>query len=240
MQQPLLFGTNPFHRSATSSIKPLHRKEQILTSKIMAALLASTAILTATPALAHKNGAYAGIVLGGSYTDFDLEAHLLGGGQLDDQQYLAAFEYGANIGYHYNLPRDFFLEVEGEILFATGSEGGFFGVDLEASKEYSYAFYVKPGYQIDEKWGAFLVAGAQWISYEAKFAPGGFKESDKSGGFIWGLGVNYSFNESVSLSAEYNRVQPLDVTYVYDPATVSDSRFDPELDIVKVALKYHF
>ncbi len=209
-------------------------------SKILAALLATTAVFTASPAAAQKDGVYAGIVLGASYTDFDLEAHLVGGGQLDDQQYLAAFEYGANVGYHYNLPRNFFVDVEAEFLLASGSEGGFFGVDLEASKEYSYAFIVKPGYQINDKWGAFLVAGAQWISYEAEFAPGGFKESDSSGGFLFGLGANYALNERISLTAEYNRVQPLDVTYVYDPATVTDSRFDPELDIVKLAVKYHF
>jgi opacity protein-like surface antigen len=187
-----------------------------------------------------KNGFYAGIVAGYSYTDLDLEAGPIGGSPNQfDQAYMHAGEFGLVGGYHYVLPRNFFVEAEAEALVSFGDEQNLFNSGIEVEKDGAVGIYVKPGYQIDERWGTFLTLGAQWVEYSVKNPANGYDESDSAGGFLMGIGANYRLDKDVSITAEYNRVQPLDVKYEYVPG-VTGSRFDPELDIVKVALKYHF
>lgn len=205
--------------------------------------LAGLLVLVATPAAANKdkNGFYAGLVGGYSHTDLDLEAGPVGApaATLHDQKYLHAGEFGVVGGYHLNLPRNFFLEAEAEVLVSFGRETGLFNSDVKVEKDGAVGVYLKPGYQINEKWGTFLTLGAQWIEYTVTNAPADFKDSDSSAGFLHGFGFNYALDKDVTLTAEYNRVQPLDVKYEYVPGGTW-SRFDPELDIVKVALKYNF
>lgn len=210
-------------------------------------LLSKTALITvlaliSAPAVADtdKNGFYAGIVAGYSYTDLDLEAAPIGGTTNQfDQKYLHAGEFGLVGGYHHKLPRSFFVEAEVEALVSMGRETGLFNSDLKVEKDNAFGIYLKPGYQINDKWGAFVTLGAQWIEYTAINDSINYEESDRSAGFLHGIGVNYALDKDVTLTAEYNRVQPLDVTYEIVPGATT-SRFDPELDIVKLALKYNF
>lgn len=209
-----------------------------------ASLLTCTALalVIASPAAAEtgKNGFYAGIVAGYSHTDFDIEAGPVGAGPNQfAQEYMHAGDFGIVGGYHFDLPRNFFLEAEADAVVSSGEVDTILGSQLKIEKEGAYGLYLKPGYHLNDKWSTFLTLGAQWIEYTATNAPAGYEETDSSGGFLYGIGVDYKLDADVSVSAEYNRVQPLDVKYEYVPG-VTGSRFDPELDILKVALKYHF
>lgn len=213
-------------------------KFALLTATAIAALI-STSAAHAQDAQG-KNGFYAGIVAGYSYTDFDLEAGpVAAGANQFDQAYLHAGEFGLVGGYHHDLPHNFFIEAEAEALVSYGDEDGLLAENVQVEKNGALGLYIKPGYHINDRWGAFLTLGAQWIEYTVENPAANYEKSDSSTGFLMGIGANYRLDEDVSITAEYNRVQPLDVKYEYVPG-VTASRFDPELDIVKVALKYHF
>lgn len=178
-------------------------------------VFATVAALTAiVPFSAHaevREGFYAGIVAGYSHTDFDLEAGPVGSGPNQyGQSNLHSGDSGIMGGYRHHLPCNFFVAAEADIVASTGSESGLFGANVEVEKDSAFGVYVKSGYQINEKWDGFLTLGAQWIEYTVSNSSAGFQESDSSGGFLYGLGATYRLDEEVSLTAEYNRVQPLD------------------------------
>lgn len=203
-------------------------------------LLSSAIALPATAQAAAKNGWYAGIVTGYSHTDMDIEAGPVGAGPTQfEQANIHAGEFGFVGGYEHDLPNNFFVGGEVEGLVAFGDKNGLLAENVDIEKTTSFGLYVKPGYRIDARWSGFATLGMQWVGYELRNPAAGYKEDDTEIGFLIGAGVDYKLDEDVSLALEYNRVQPLDVKYQYVPGAV-DSRFDPELDIVKMALKYHF
>lgn len=211
-------------------------------SILTAILLSSAAIALPTAALAadaEKNGWYAGIVTGYSYTDLDIEAGPVGGAPNQyDQSNLSSGEFGFVGGYEHDFANNFFLGGEVEGLVGFGEKRDLLPAAVDISKTTSFGLYVKPGYRIDERWSGFLTLGFQWVGYELR-NPGVYEKNDTEVGYLYGFGVDYKLDQDVSLALEYNRVQPKDVKYEYVPGAV-DSRFDPELDIVKLALKYHF
>lgn len=206
---------------------------------IIIAMLIS-ALAQSAYAQTTKSGFYAGIVGGYSHTDLDLEGGPVGGTPTQfGQSYLHAGEIGLVAGYQHSLPRDFFIGVEMEAMLSMGEESGLFNSALEVEKDGTFTLALKPGYEFNDRWSAFLTLGMQRLEYTARYAPAGYEESDSSAGFLHGAGVNYQLDEDVSLTMEYNRVQPLDLEYEYIPG-VTGARFDPEIDMVKLALKYHF
>lgn len=208
--------------------------------KALLLTLLAVLLLTSTPAHAIDNGFYGGATVGVSRTDLDLEAAPPGStAAIFDQAEFDTLEYGALAGYHQNFARNFFLETELDFVFAEGDEDNLFGTPLATEKNHSYAINFKPGYQWNNDWGAFLVLGWQWVEYESSFAPSGFSGKDTGHGLNHGLGVNYTISDRVSLTGEYVRVQTTDVAFEHNPGALA-SRFDPELDTVKVALRYHF
>lgn len=197
-------------------------------------------LLLAANANAAENGFYGGVTAGYGYNDFDLEAAPPGSpAAIYDQSEFNSFEYGLLAGYHYNFSEKFFLETELDFALSNGDTANLFGSALQAEKKHTYGINFKPGYQFNDLWGGFVVLGWSWAEYEAEYAPSGFSEAETGHGVNYGFGVNYALNERVTLTGEYTRVQITDIEFNHDPGILT-SRFDPELDTLRLALKYHF
>lgn len=215
-------------------------RASLLSCTALAGLLASAS----APALAAdygKTGFYAGLVGGYSHSDFDISAGPVGAAPNQfASESMHAGEFGLVGGYRFDLPNNtFFIEAEVEALVSMGRETQLLGSQLKIEKDGSLGVYIKPGYHINDKWGAFLTLGAHWVEYTATNAPAGFERTDRAAGFLYGIGTNYRLDKDVSLTAEYNRVHLNDLRYEHDPG-VTYSRFETDIDMVKVALKYHF
>lgn len=193
------------------------------------ALLAATAFAEDT----DKNGFYAGVVLGYSHNDLDLNT-----GATTDNTSLHAGEFGVVGGYQLELPSNFFVAAEAEALVSFGKENGLLGSSVDVDKQNTFGLYAKPGYHLNDQWSAFVTLGVQWANYQLRNVASGYETDNDSAGFLYGVGADYQLDRDVSLTLEYNRVEQSDIDYSLSAGTTTT--VDPTSDIVKLALKYHF
>ncbi len=140
-------------------------------------------------------------------------------------------------GYKYNQ----YVAFEGRYWFGMNDLSGSFYdegflYDTDASLD-AWGLYVKPMYPVTPEFDVYALLGyATSTLTEDVFIPGGTLTRDTDlDGFSWGLGVSYTFNESIIIFADY--VSLYNDTVDYD---VWNASSDFEVDTVNIGVSYQF
>ena len=101
----------------------------------------------------------------------------------------------------------------------------------------AWGIYVKPMYPVTPEFDVYALLGYGGASLEEdiNIIGGTLSETTDLDGFSWGLGVAYTFNESISVFVDY--VSLYDDTIDYDVYNAS-SEF--QIDTVNVGVSYNF
>ena len=145
-------------------------------------------------------------------------------------------------GYKFNA----YVAVEGRY-WAGVNDGSFLNPnDVIRDAEYgmsvdSWGIYVKPMYPVTEAFDVYALLG--YASTTADIDQGNWDYvTDDVDGFSWGLGVAYSFNNNVSIFADY--VNLYDDTSDYDVDVVNgvlvSGETDRTIDTINVGVTYQF
>ena len=143
-------------------------------------------------------------------------------------------------GYKFNA----YVAVEGRYWLGMNDLDGDYGVYngvLYSSEESldAWGIYVKPMYPVTEAFDIYGLLGYATTTLDSTYKAGNvaFDNSTDLDGFSWGLGVAYSFNENVSIFADY--VVLYDDTYdEYDYGYFAESEFT--IDTFNVGVSYKF
>ncbi len=113
-------------------------------------------------------------------------------------------------------------------------EGDFYNTDSSID---AWGIYVKPMYPVTDAFDVYALLGyATTTLSEDIFIPGGTVNVDTDlDGFSWGLGVAYTFNDSIVIFADY--VSLYNDTVDYD---FQNSWSDFEINTVNVGVSYQF
>lgn len=206
----------------------------------LAALISAALVSTAHARSDDRNGFYAGLVTGYTLSDFDAKAGPVGGAATQSEQVtMHGGDFGFVGGYQHEFADRFFLAGEIDLLGSIGEEENIFAQDVDLRAYSAWGVYLKPGMHLNDRWSTFLTLGARWSTYEVTNNAASYQETDTGAGFVAGVGVDYLLGDDVTLSAEYNHIESEELKFQYAPGA-TDSRFDPTLDVLKLALKYHF
>ena len=142
------------------------------------------------------------------------------------------------VGYKFNA----YVAVEGRYWFGMNDLTDDFGIYeglLYSSEENLDAFgiYVKPMYPVTDAFDIYALLGYAKTTLDQEYKAGNTLVSNSTDldGFSWGLGVAYSFNENISIFADY--VVLYDDTYdEYD----FDASSEFEINTVNVGVSYKF
>jgi opacity protein-like surface antigen len=140
-------------------------------------------------------------------------------------------------GYKYNQ----YVAFEGRYWFGMNDLSGDYYHDgflynTDASVD-AWGLYVKPMYPVTPEFDVYALLGYASASLEEDiFIPAGtLSQTTDLDSFSWGLGVSYTFNESIIIFADY--VSIYDDTIDYDVWNAS-SEF--EIDTVNIGVSYQF
>ena len=140
-------------------------------------------------------------------------------------------------GYKYNQ----YVAFEGRYWFGMNDLSGAyydegFLYNTDASLD-AWGLYVKPMYPVTPEFDVYALLGyATATLTEDVFVPAGTLTRDTDlDGFSWGLGVSYTFNESIIIFADY--VSLYNDTIDYD---VWNASSDFEVDTVNIGVSYQF
>ena len=144
-------------------------------------------------------------------------------------------------GYKFNA----YIAVEGRY-WAGVNDGSFLNPNEEIfESEYgmsidSWGIYVKPMYPVTEAFDIYALLG--YASTSADIDKGNWDYvTDDVDGFSWGLGVAYSFNENVSIFADY--VSLYDDTKDYDGIDYGllwSGETETKIDTINLGVTYQF
>jgi len=143
------------------------------------------------------------------------------------------------VGYKFNS----YVAIEGRYWFGmndlTGEDFFYNGylVSQDASLD-AFGIYVKPMYPVTEAFNVYALLGYAKTTYDQTFKSANVivENSLDLDGLSWGLGVSYSFNESLSLFADYTSLY--DDTY--DEYVGLDYTSDFTISTVNVGVSYKF
>ncbi|MEA3456095.1 MAG: porin family protein [Campylobacterota bacterium] len=140
-------------------------------------------------------------------------------------------------GYKFNA----YVAIEGRYWFGMNDLSGVWDYDgalltTDASLD-AWGIYVKPMYPVTDAFDIYALLGYATSSLEEDIIiPGGtVSQTTDLDGFSWGLGVAYTFNDSISIFADY--VSLYDDTVDYD---VYNSWSEFQIDTVNVGVSYKF
>ncbi|SFV58252.1 putative outer membrane protein OmpA [hydrothermal vent metagenome] len=144
------------------------------------------------------------------------------------------------VGYKFNS----YVAIEGRYWFGMNDLTGepfFYNGNLttqDASLD-AYGIYVKPMYPVTDAFDIYALLGYAQTTYDQTFKAGNatVDYSTDLDGFSWGLGVSYSFNDNVSIFADYTSLY--DDTYDEYGATVHYTS-DFTISTINVGVSYKF
>lgn len=222
-------------------------------NRLIAALLAGSAVLAAAPAFAADlpepvpvapiaetplpqafdwTGVYIGGTVGYGWGEYGVEPAGGGGGDFDSNGFLV----GAFVGYNAALTQNWIVGIEADAAWL-GSEdldvGGAVG-NVETSNAWLTTYRARVGYAFDN----FMVYGTGGLALgfgEADFAGG--SDENTHVGFAVGGGVEAALTQNITARAEYLYVDTGDKTY-----SAGGESADVDLDghLVKVGVAYKF
>lgn len=195
------------------------------------------------------NGVYAGISAGYVSGNADLsytDVAPVVTGSFTRSADPSGLDAGIFLGYRAPVVGDFGLGVEVffDISNADDSISETIGVNtvaIEAKKRRAFGIVAKPSYQFSDKFQGFTLLGYQRANYEAEAFLNGTSlgsEDDNFGGFKFGLGGEYAWNDSFSVRAEVARVNYSDNTYTYVGGDTES--YDIDETSIKIGLTYNF
>ena len=134
-----------------------------------------------------------------------------------------------------------YVAIEGRYWFGMNDLDGDFGIyegHLYSSEESldAWGIYVKPMYPMTETFDVYALLGYGTATLEQDYKAGDvtFSDSTDLDGFSWGIGAAFSFNDSISIFADY--VVLYDDTYEYNHNTKSEFT----VDTVNFGVSYNF
>ena len=140
-------------------------------------------------------------------------------------------------GYKFNA----YVAVEGRYWFGMSDLDDGFGVYdglvySESSNIDAWGIYVKPMYPVTAEFDVYALLGYATTTYETDLKVANLTISDSTDidGFSYGIGAAYTFNDSISIFADY--VVLYDDTYEYD----NDIESDFTIDTINVGVSYKF
>ena len=144
-------------------------------------------------------------------------------------------------GYKFNA----YVAIEGRY-WAGVNDGSFLNPNDEIrDAEYgmsidSFGIYVKPMYPVTEAFDVYALLG--YASTTADIDQGNWDYvTDDVDGFSWGLGVAYSFNNNVSIFADYvNLYDDADEYAGVDYGLLYSGEHDRTIDTINVGVTYQF
>lgn len=187
----------------------------------------------------YDTGWYAGITA--AYSNSNIDAEVGGptaGGTFSDSYDANGGDVGLLYGYRQSFNNKLFIGGEAEFALSSASESATIaGLSVDVDKNYSYGFYLKPGFSPVDNIALFAVIGWTWSQYELEVAGVG-SDKDTFNGLTFGGGAEFALTKNVRASLEYNRTDYGNNTYNYGGGDFS--RFGGDANVFKTALKYHF
>ncbi len=140
---------------------------------------------------------------------------------------------GVNFKYAYNLDRMF---ISPSVFYEAISTESIDQDNDNVKIDGRAGAKVDLGYDISDKFSAYVTAGLAAVSYEVNWL-GGYVDGNEVGA-IYGAGLNYRVQENIGLSIEYN-MQNLELE-TPDSAFGGDSFADTDISTIKVGVSYLF
>ncbi len=158
---------------------------------------------------------YIGIGYGASDIDLDIDGPIGYNGDSDTFN-----ELMLQAGYKFND----YIAVEGRYWFGIDDNDWNMhlrphGIKPRQDVTYdAWAIYVKPMYPVTESFDVYALLGYGAVSFDYTFGDTDFDDTDS---FSWGLGVDYSFTENISVFADYTSMydDDQDFYHTYEGAT---------------------
>jgi opacity protein-like surface antigen len=104
------------------------------------------------------------------------------------------------------------------------------------SHDYSYGFYLKPYYPVDDAWNIYGLLGyaQSKVSYKNEPEEQGINDNETiQNGFSYGLGVEYALQENMGVYAEFLR-------YIDESETLPQGKYAVKVDTFSVGVLWHF
>ena len=138
-------------------------------------------------------------------------------------------------GYKFNS----YVAIEGRYWFGldTGIDFADDFLDVDQSVD-SWGIYVKPMYPVTDAFDVYALLGYAGSEYEVSNYGSTYTPDLDLDGFSWGLGVAYSFNENVSIFADYVSLYDDDNDWTEEGNivhTISD-----KISTINVGVSYNF
>ena len=186
---------------------------------IFAALLIS---LSSVSAFAKTSGNYAGIDL--IYSEVELD-------QTSTSTIRSGDQVSVGVNYKYAFNFDNFFVAPG-VFFDYTNIGAKASNGDEWDLDFRYGAKIDLGYDITDKFAAFVNVGAANNHYDARYTSGS-KTSDSKLEALYGIGVKYSATDDIDVGVSYefsnlNVKDPLNNTVKFD------------LEVVRLGVSYNF
>ncbi len=106
----------------------------------------------------------------------------------------------------------------------------------------AWGIYVKPMYPVTDVFDVYALLGYGAVSFDYTFGDSDFDATDS---FSWGVGINYSFTDSVSVFADYTSMYE-DDTHIYHRLggvagnPIIDTKIDVTIESWNFGITYSF
>ena len=171
-------------------------------------------------------GFYLGLAYGVMNASID-ETEFLAGGDITrpfiDEDFSSIM---LQAGYKINS----YVAIEGRYWFGLDSDAGLYTGDNNIPADVNidaWGIYVKPMYPVTDAFDIYALLGYAAADLNVDLANGADFESDTIDGFSWGIGAQYSINDSLGLFVDYVSVYDDTEEYIggEDDATITSINF---------------
>ncbi len=165
----------------------------------------------------------------------------------------SAVGFGINYKHAFNFDKFFvapgiFLErlgTKSSAGFATDSSDGY---NQSVSLNNRYGVKADFGYDITDKFSAYVPVGFNAVSYEMRTFDQNYSEyvvSKKTGnktGYFYGLGFSYALTDNFGINFEYNKLSKLKLTSAADVTVINSGTIvaNTKVQIFKIGASYKF